>query len=325
MSGILPLVRNTATALFPITRTVEFDTSVSIAINGNEQRYKRRQVLMRATLNYQHLNVTDRNNLRTFFNSQKGQFDPTWYFVLGKSAIGSVSGTTLTIPTFGPYYFAPSDVGGTAYIATAAGGGNPLIAAITAYVNSHQVTLATGGTASNQDTRWGIYFGNMTLLSDSLSMQEPGNEPLLYTMTLACRQTRQLVNVAPTALAAYPTLSTGLVAQRPYTQIERFYTMTQDQASGMRYSYEYYSSGLVGFPTGALFGWKLTYNISNADLATIESFFRGQWGRYGAFSFTDPDSGTLYSPCRFDSDILQIVHQGPNLNTVTIQIVQTNN
>jgi len=280
---------------------------------------------MRATLNYQNLSPADRSTLRTFFNSQKGQFDPTWYFVLGKSAIGSVSGTTLTIPTSGAYFFTPSDVGGTAYIANAAGGGLPLIAGVTAYVNSHQVTLATAGSATNQDTRWGIYFGNMTLLSDSLSMLEPENKPSLYTLTLACRQTQQAVNVAPTALTAYPTLSAGLIAQHPYTQIERFYTMIQDQASGMRYSYEYYSSGLTGFPTGALLGWTLGYSISNADLATIESFFRGQFGRYGAFSFTDPDSGTTYPACRFGSDILQIAHQSPNLNAVTVQIVQTNN
>src|SRR5206468_1185224 len=105
----------------------------------------------------------------------------------------------------------------------------------------------------------------------------------------------------------FPTLSSGLVAQRPYTQIRRFYTLRNDNPSGKRYAYALYGGGLSGFPTGALLSWNLTYPaLSDADLSTLETFFRGNSGRYGSFNFTDPDSGALAANCRFGSDVLEI-------------------
>ena len=64
--------------------------------------------------------------------------------------------------------------------------------------------------------------------------------------------------------------------------------------------------------------------LSDADLSTIETHFRNNWGRYGTFTFRDPESGTDYTKCRYDQDVLEIVHSQPNVNSLTLRVMETN-
>jgi hypothetical protein len=64
--------------------------------------------------------------------------------------------------------------------------------------------------------------------------------------------------------------------------------------------------------------------VADADLATLETFYRNQWGRWGQFTYNDPDDSTSHPKCRFDNDVLVIQHNAPNQSSLTLTILETN-
>ena len=176
-----------------------------------------------------------------------------------------------------------------------------------------------------------ITYANLTFEEAEFTAREEDATRTTYSFTLRARQTQNPGQTASAAGAAFPTLASGAGCMLPYQQVRRFAVLLNDNPIGMRYAYTWFGAGLAGFPpahgdgTFSLRGWELNYpNLTDADLTTIEGHFRNQWGRWSQFSFTDPDDSTVYPKCRYDDDVLQIVNNGPNLNSLTLRIRETN-
>jgi len=178
------------------------------------------------------------------------------------------------------------------------------------------------------DSTWSFTLGSttyaaLTFLDSAFTVQE--SSPTTYSFTLRARQTKNPGQTAGTAGSAFPALSTGTRAQLPYTQIRRFAALVNDNPIGPRYTYTWFAGALSGFPTRSLRGWELSYPaLNDADLSTLESHYRNQWGRWATFSFTDPDDATVYANCRYDDDALVITHQQKGVNSLTLKIIETN-
>lgn len=321
MAGLLPLVRGgRACALYPVVRTVEFLTGLRIHMDFSEQRWKRRPPLTRFTLAYSSMTAGETADIRTFFDSQGGSYDSTWDFVLGRALVdGAISGTALSARTDG---FSILDLGKDVVIEGAGGGGGPYISKITGFAAG----AATVADALSYDAighnpiRVGRLYRNMALEHDTLPMTE--QESMLYNFTLTARQTANRTFTIAAPGSSYPDIATGLKAQRPYTRIQRYAVLRNDNVYGPRYSWSWIDAGLTGFPAGALHGWQLDYAVlSDAQLAILENFFMGNWGRFGSFSFTDPDNGVTYSDVRFDSDSLEIHHEQSGVSSVSVRLV----
>ncbi len=168
-------------------------------------------------------------------------------------------------------------------------------------------------------------YSNLTMEDDRFTVTEEDETRTTVAFGLKLRQTANRGNAAPSWSSSFPAMACGAVTQLPYSRTDRHSTIKADQASGPRYSYSLYGGGLSGFPTGALHTWELNFPaISDADLATIENHFRAAWGRYRAFSFTDPDTAVTYSKCRYDSDVMEIRHIQPNLSSTVLRIAEYN-
>jgi len=54
---------------------------------------------------------------------------------------------------------------------------------------------------------------------------------------------------------------------------------------------------------GPLRRWKIRLDLlDEGELAGLEEFFEAQQGRFGSFSFTDPQDGTEYPDCSLEDD-----------------------
>ena len=177
------------------------------------------------------------------------------------------------------------------------------------------------------DSTWSFTLGatayaHLTFEDDTFTMREDPSWPGCYAFTLRARQTMNPGMAAGAAGAAFPTLSRGNTAMLPYQQMRRFAVTVNDNPMGPRYACAWV--GLTGFPAGALHAWELAYSVlTDADAATLEAHFRNQWGRWARFSLTDPDDAAVYPKCRYDSDSLEIVNNGPNQNSLTLKILET--
>ncbi|MEO8372378.1 MAG: hypothetical protein ABI806_24545 [Candidatus Solibacter sp.] len=181
------------------------------------------------------------------------------------------------------------------------------------------------------DSTWTFTLGAITYAGlvfedDTFSAREEPDTPTLYSFTLRARQTKNPGQTAGALGAAFPALASGARAMLPYVQTRRFDVMINTNPTGMQYAWTWFSGSMgATFPSRALLGWELTYpNLTDADLATRETHFRNNWGRYGLWTFTDPDDGTDYPKCRYDMDVLEIVHNGPNQSSMTLRILETN-
>jgi len=181
------------------------------------------------------------------------------------------------------------------------------------------------------DTSWSVTLGattysNLVLEDDAFSATEAASTQTTYSFTLRARQVKNPGYTCGSPGAAFPALANGLRTQLPYTQLRRYAVMKNDNPlSGNAFRWTWFGGGLTGFPTGSLHGWVLSFPVlSDADLSTIETHFRNNWGRYGTFTFRDPESGTDYTKCRYDQDALEIVHSQPNVNSLTLRVMETN-
>ena len=180
------------------------------------------------------------------------------------------------------------------------------------------------------DTTWSftlgsITYSHLTFTDDSFSMREDYDTPTLYSFTLHAKQTQNPGQASGSAGANFPTLTGGVKAQLPYTQLRRFAVLLNDGGVGQRYSYTWFAGGLTGYPTRSLRGWELAFPVlTDADLSTLETHFRNNWGQFSQFQFTDPDDAAVYPKCRYGSDVLEITHQASGVASLTLRIMETN-
>lgn len=126
-------------------------------------------------------------------------------------------------------------------------------------------------------------------------------------------------------MAAYPTITGGVLTQRPFVRARTHRTIVNEMPSGKRHAYAWRAAGLSGLPTRPLFRWELSYSvISESEVDTLETFFRARKGRLEAFDFTDPEDSTLYANCRFGMDSLEIRYEGPNHCSTKVIIEEFN-
>lgn len=182
------------------------------------------------------------------------------------------------------------------------------------------------------DSTWSVTLGSTTyndlaLEDDVFEAIEQAGFPHYYQFGLKARQTKNSAFTTGSSGGTFPTFGPGATTQLPYSQIRRYaVTKNVNPYCGLQYTWTWFGGGLTGFPTGALHGWQLSFPVlPDDDLATLETFYRNQWGRFGTFSFTEPDSpNTTYTKCRFESDVFEVVHQQKNVNAVTVRILETN-
>jgi hypothetical protein len=206
-------VRSTATALYPLTRTVLFNTGANIAWAASEQRYRKIPPLTTLAFVYNNLTQADKNTLTAFFETQKGMFDSSWSVMLGLADTGTITtGAPHTLTIAHGKFRGSSIVGQSIYVAGAGVAGAPLITTISAYTSPTQVSVTTAAStnATATDTRWGAYYGNMTLTADSFEAQE--TLPTSYNIKFNARQTQNAGIAIPSIGSNFPTLANGLTA-----------------------------------------------------------------------------------------------------------------
>lgn len=146
---------------------------------------------------------------------------------------------------------------------------------------------------------------------DKFSMVE--STPLQVSASVTVRQVvRAPDSGAPPA--DFPTLTSGAKMQLPYTYGRTFDTVAV-RTEGGRYVFANRAASLQSWSVGGSV-------ISDAEAAAIWDAFRKCNGRYRTIGFTDPDSATHVSNCRFGSDILEWRYMGPGQNSITATIQQ---
>lgn len=178
----------------------------------------------------------------------------------------------------------------------------------------------------NQDlqiTLNSVVYNNLTLESDVLSAINP--QAQLFNQAVKLRQVSNAGWTPPTPGTTFPTLSFGASCEQPFTQMSVFNTGVSDSQYGERFSYAYWAAGVSGFPSTYLRAWKLEYPlVSDADIATLESFFLSQFGKWVSFSFKDPLDSITYTHVRFDMDVMEIRAITKNQWATSLVLRQTN-
>jgi len=113
-------------------------------------------------------------------------------------------------------------------------------------------------------------------------------------------------------MPSFPTFAGGESVHLPYTQEQEFWNVTNRQPHGYQYAYNLLASGLKR--------WEISFNLSDADLATLQTFWDARKGNYEEFDFTDPDTGVTTAKCRFDQDSLAVQQVQLNENRVSVSI-----
>lgn len=178
------------------------------------------------------------------------------------------------------------------------------------------------------DTTWqmtvlGVTYQHLKFTDDVIRWKE--SSPNLYSSTINVRQVQNPGYSIPSVGSSFPSLASGAFTQLPYGPEWRDLTSVNDQPSGFAYGYQWYGAGLSGFPSSALRRWGLSNpSLSDADVATIENYFVGNLGAYGAFSVTDPEDSSVHTNCRFETDVLEIQYQQFAQTVVNFSVIETN-
>lgn len=92
MAGTFPTLSNGQVCMYPVQRSVSVATKVIRFANDTQQRFQTAPILNAWVLEYRSLTWANLSTLRTFFQTQKGQFDKSWTFPF--------DGTSYTAMTF---------------------------------------------------------------------------------------------------------------------------------------------------------------------------------------------------------------------------------
>jgi hypothetical protein len=96
----------------------------------------------------------------------------------------------------------------------------------------------------------------------------------------------------------YPQLGTGAMSQFPIRKTRRARTVTNRAADG--------STIKLADPTGAVTEWSLTYaDLSDAEAATLQTFFDEAEGTLNGFTFLDPAGNLLAWSDQLDNEVWQ--------------------
>jgi hypothetical protein len=164
---------------------------------------------------------------------------------------------------------------------------------------------STWSLAANGET-----FTGMCLESDELVVTE--TEPTRYGLSLSMRQ--KAPSSSFSTVSAFPGITGGRMVQRPWSGRDRFRTTRNDLDGGARISY--YEWGTRRRE------WDLQYPcIAVSTLTGLMNHFVTMGGRLTEFSFTDPDSGTVYAHARYDTEEFKATYVDAGHCSVTLPMV----
>lgn len=93
-----------------------------------------------------------------------------------------------------------------------------------------------------------------------------------------------------------------IMTQSPFSSGSAFETLCEDLESGARFTFPRRNSGLVGYADHPLYSGVLNFsNITDAEVETLRAFFDAMCGKFGRFSFTDPNGNLLKYSERFSN------------------------
>ena len=249
MSSPLPIVRGTSTALYPFTQRFIANTGKSDSIGAKTARWVKSPPLVQFELRYKPVSEADKNTLKSFFSTSKGQY------------------------------------------------------------------------ATNLSLTTDLAYGNVSLSSDEFESVESGST--LYETSWVVKQTIPQ-NLSPgSSGGAYPTLASGAICQRPYTQKVRYQTIVSQVPAGPKRTFAEFGS-TSNFPSAGLMSWQFDEPmLLDADVSTKISHWLANWGDCFPFTFTDED-GTMYSKVYYGSNELVIERSGVDQNRIVTNLVQMN-
>lgn len=183
------------------------------------------------------------------------------------------------------------------------------------------VTTAKGQfDASASLTFLGTTYSNLSLNSDAFETIE--SMTMQYDSKLTFSQVLSQSLSPGTAGQPFPTFRSA-ISQLPWTQRKRFQSTVNTLASGPRYAWAWFGSGLTNFPTDGMMGWQTGgQSLTDTELSALTAHFIANFGRFSDFSFTDED-GTPYSKTHYASDDMTIVYHQPNQASVSVGLEVT--
>ena len=173
------------------------------------------------------------------------------------------------------------------------------------------------------DSTWTLDFDSKSLTAmrfseDLLTWEE--NIPNRWTTRLKCSGLYPIPGSPPASL---PALDSGAVTQMPWSKEREYDTSFTDMESGVRHATALRGGGLTNYPTGPELRWNLEFHkVAHDKAEEVIQFFVSKRGRFGSFSFTDPDSLVVYSGCYFGSDDLTVTYNGYGNTSLTAQVVK---
>lgn len=173
------------------------------------------------------------------------------------------------------------------------------------------------------DSTWtiaidGATYTKMRFLDDALRWEE--TLPNRWSTKLKALGVPPAVSSPPATLPALPS---GAVTCRPWSKSRTYATHYSDTESGIRHALALRGGGLTNFPTAPVLAWDLQFrNVRPAFITDLVKFFLTKNGRFGSFTFTDPDTTTAHTGCRFGSDDLTVEYIGYNNCSTSCLIVK---
>jgi hypothetical protein len=109
-----------------------------------------------------------------------------------------------------------------------------------------------------------------------------------------------------------PLNSRGMLVQRPYQTSHSYSTIREDMPMGRRYAFEQFGNGLARFPSEPLARFDLQYSsLTDDELAALEAFFDAMAGRFGPFTFLDPNGNLVAASENFSDASWQSYSASP--------------
>jgi hypothetical protein len=156
----------------------------------------------------------------------------------------------------------------------------------------------------------GTTYTGCYLDSDSLSFSQAN--PKQWSTTVKLKQAYRSPDAGSLG-SDFPTLTGGATAQFPFTHSRTFDTDAVVTEGGRYSSYNRATpqkSWAIGGPS-----------LTDADALAIWNYFLLARGKYAQFAYTDVDSATRYTNCRFAVDSLEWRYIAPRVNSIQASVV----
>lgn len=103
-------------------------------------------------------------------------------------------------------------------------------------------------------------------------------------------------------MSTFPSIITGVVTQLPWGVMQSANVARVEMESGLAYAYYHDATPLLS--------WELNFSVLAAsELSTLRTFWESMKGAWDTFSFTDPDTSTVYT-CRFEGNEFAVSYLG---------------